>query len=142
MASLHLLPRAGHQNGTRRTSSRGGCCYPKGFAPFQNGEENFVRTYLLPGTDKQVGFHLLPIADHPNDTRRISSPGGCCAFGGGLPSGNGRSDHESSAPLARKPRGVHSLIGMMSGAPPMGAYQESTTHLTPAGSLITAVACG
>ena len=48
--SFHLLPKADHQNGARRTSSRGGRCYhPKGFAPFQYGERNFVQNPPPPG---------------------------------------------------------------------------------------------
>jgi hypothetical protein len=81
--SVHLLPITDHPNGTRRTSSLGGCCSLKGLRTL-NGERNFVGAYLLPGPTNKVSVHLLPITDHSNDTRRTSSPGGCCRFRTGL----------------------------------------------------------
>ncbi|ESZ25349.1 hypothetical protein X734_20410 [Mesorhizobium sp. L2C084A000] len=55
----YLLPRVDHKNGARRTSSRGGRCFPgqikfaqKGFAPFKISERDFVKADLLPGNDE------------------------------------------------------------------------------------------
>ncbi|RUZ31187.1 hypothetical protein EN952_32845, partial [Mesorhizobium sp. M7A.F.Ca.CA.001.15.1.1] len=148
----YLLPRVDHQNGARRTSSRGGRCFPANrilpqrFRSFSNSERVFVKADLLPGDDESArpspppegwpqkrrpphllprralfprgktnfapevspllkmakgisskptsspamtnmaGLHLLPKVDPKNDTRRTSSPGGCCCFQEALPS--------------------------------------------------------
>ncbi|AZN99539.1 hypothetical protein EJ066_21775 [Mesorhizobium sp. M9A.F.Ca.ET.002.03.1.2] len=75
--SLHLLPRVDHKNGARRTSSRGGRCFPRakqissrgefrpqGFRPSSSGERNFVKADLLPGDD-EYGRSSPPPEDRP-----------------------------------------------------------------------------
>ncbi|RVA00896.1 hypothetical protein EN932_34985, partial [Mesorhizobium sp. M7A.F.Ca.US.002.01.1.1] len=39
-----------------------------------------------PAMTNMAGLHLLPKVDPKNDTRRTSSPGGCCCFQEALPS--------------------------------------------------------
>lgn len=150
--SLHLLPRVDHKNGARRTSSPGGRClkgrneFRPGVSLPSSGERNFVKADLLPGDD-EYGRSSPPPEDrpakrHPPDLlpRRVllfsESKQSGSRFGGGHPC------RQFSAPLSSTPRFFHWLSGKMSGAPPIGAYQESTTHLVPPRSLITAVQWG
>lgn len=156
--SLHLLPRVDHKNGSRRTSSRGGRCFQernvrprgetnfvqKGFRPLHQAKRISSKPTSSPAMTNTVDLHLLPMIGQQNDTRRTSSPGGCCCFQSrssprAVLAGDCR---QSSAPLSSTPRFFHWLSGKMSGAPPIGAYQESTTHSVPPRSLITAVQWG
>ena len=63
--SLHLLPRVDQQNGARRTSSRGGRCFPKGLAPFIKAKGISSMPTSSQATTDTVGSHLLPRVDRP-----------------------------------------------------------------------------
>jgi hypothetical protein len=52
----------------------------KGFAPLQNAKEISSKPTSSPAMTNMVDLHLLPRIDPQNDTRRTSSPGGCCCF--------------------------------------------------------------
>lgn len=92
--SLHLLPRVDHKNGARRTSSRGGRCFQernvrprgetnfvqKGFRPLHQAKRISSKPTSSPAMTNTVDLHLLPMIGQQNDTRRTSSPGGCCCF--------------------------------------------------------------
>lgn len=158
-------PRVDHKNGARRTSSRGGRCYPKakrfrpqgetnfvqkGFAPFHQAKGISSKPTSSPAMANTVDLHLLPRIDQQNDTRRILPRRVLLFFRvdahsenrSGNSSWRGSPCRQSSAPLSSTPRFFHWLSGKMSGAPPIGAYQESTTHSVPLRSLITAVQWG
>ncbi|TIS55025.1 MAG: hypothetical protein E5W91_23755, partial [Mesorhizobium sp.] len=62
-----------------------GVVFQKGFAPFHQAKAISSKPTSSPAMANTVDLHLLPRIDQQNDTRRTSSPGGCCFFKGENP---------------------------------------------------------
>ncbi|WP_245489007.1 FAD-dependent oxidoreductase, partial [Mesorhizobium sp. M7D.F.Ca.US.004.03.1.1] len=77
-----------------------------------------------PAMANMVGLHLLPRVDPKNDTRRTSSPGGCCCFQGLIPellfaphhARQLQSPHQAIIPALMSKNPIHIIGGGLAGS--------------------------